>query len=112
MAKQLDCKTSITSTENKGIQGIHFDPHITIRRLSSFACKRKAGYDKISDVSCTTSKSNRSNLRMVYDTSTLIPISCSAMIVGLKLTCISSEHYTTDIVTSVSSSVCHISQFR
>jgi len=43
MAKQLDCTTSITSTQNNGINGIHFGLHTTFSRLSCLASKQKHG---------------------------------------------------------------------
>ena len=43
MAKQLDCTTSIARTQNNGIHGIHFGPHITFSRLSHLASKPKHG---------------------------------------------------------------------
>jgi len=43
MAKQLDCTTSIASTQNNGIHGIHFSRHTTFNRLNHFASKLKPG---------------------------------------------------------------------
>jgi hypothetical protein len=39
MAKQLDCTTSIASTQNNGIHGIHFSLHTTFSRFSHVASK-------------------------------------------------------------------------
>ena len=111
MAKQLDCTTSITSTQNYGIQGIHFDPHMTFGRLSHLASKRKPGLINISGVDWTTSQSDHSNRQMWYESSSLNLISGSAMLVGLNMTHISSEHYTTGIFSNVSRSLWHISHF-
>jgi len=112
MAKQLDCTTSIESTQNNGIHGIHFGPHMTFSRLSHLASIRKPGLINISGVDWTTSKSNHSIQQMPYESSSLNSISGSAMKVGLKMTYISSEHYTTGIFLNVSSSFWHISHFR
>ena len=43
MAKQLDCTTSITSTQNNGIHGILFSQHTTFNRVNHVASKRKGG---------------------------------------------------------------------
>jgi hypothetical protein len=43
MAKQLDCTTSIASTQNNGIHGIHCSLHMTFSRLRHLAWKRKHG---------------------------------------------------------------------
>jgi hypothetical protein len=64
MAKQLDCTTSIESTKNDGIHGIHFGLHTTFSRLSRLASKRKPGLINISGVDWTTLKSNHSNQQM------------------------------------------------
>ena len=112
MAKQLDWTTSITSTQNNGIDGILFSQHMTISRLSRLASKRKPGLINISGVDWTTSKSNHSNQQLPYERSSLNLILGSVMIVGLKMTHISSEHYTTGIISNVSRSFWHISHFR
>jgi len=49
---------------------------------------------------------------MPYESCSLNLISCLAMIVGLKMTHISSEHYSIGIFSNVSSSFWHISHFR
>jgi len=49
---------------------------------------------------------------MLNQSSSLDSISGSAMIVGLKIICTSSEHYTAGIFSNVYSSFWHISQFR
>jgi hypothetical protein len=43
LAKQLDCTTSIASTQNNGINGSHFGPDMTFSRLSCLANKHKPG---------------------------------------------------------------------
>jgi hypothetical protein len=50
MAKQLDSTTSIESTQNDGILGIHFGPHMTFSKLSSLASKQKPELINISGV--------------------------------------------------------------
>jgi len=112
MAKQLDCKTSIESTQNDGTHGIYFGLHTTFSRLSCLASKRKPGLINISDVDWTTTKSNNSNHQMPFESSSLNSISGSAMIVGLKMTHTSSEHYTTGIFSNESSAFWHISHSR
>jgi hypothetical protein len=97
MAKQLDCTTSIESTEKNGIDRIHFGPHTTFTRLSRAASRGKPGLINISGVDGPTSKSNHFIQQMPYESSSLNAISGSAMIVGLKMTHICSEHYTTGI---------------
>ena len=112
MATQLDCTTSIATTQNNGIHGIQFGPHMTFSRVSHLANKQKPGLINISGVDWTTSKSNHSNQQMPYESIFLNSISGSAMMVGLKMTPISSEHYTTGIFSNVSHSFWHISHFR
>ena len=112
MAKQLDCKTSIESTQNDGIHGIHFGLHTTFSRLRRSASKRKPGLINISGMDWTTSESNYSIRQMPFERSSLNSILGSVMTVGLKITHISSEHYTTGIFSNVSSSFRHISHFR
>jgi hypothetical protein len=46
MAKQLDSTTSITSTQNNGIHGIHFHQHMTFKWRNHFS--RKQNYRSIS----------------------------------------------------------------
>jgi len=112
MAKQQDCTTSIMSTQNNGIHGIHVGPHTTFSRLSRFACKQTPGLINISGVDWTTTKSNHSNQQVPYESSSQNWISGSARIVGFKAIHISSEHYTAGIFSNVSSSFWHISHFR
>jgi len=81
MAKQLDCTTSIASTQNHGIHGIHFGPHITFSRLSCLGSKQKPALINISGMDWTTSKSNHSNPQMPYESSSVDSIPGSAMIV-------------------------------
>jgi len=97
MAKQLDYTTSIESTQNNGIHGIHFSSRTTFSRLSCLASKQKPGLINISSVDWTTSQLNHSNQQMLYEYSAQNSISGSAMIVGLKMTHPSSEQYTTCI---------------
>jgi len=42
-AKQLEYATSIASTQNNGIHGIHFSQHMTFNRLNHLAAKWKCG---------------------------------------------------------------------
>ena len=112
MAKQLDCITSIARTQNNGIQGINFGLHTTFRRLSRLANIRKHVLINISVVDWTTTKLDHSNQQMPYESCSLNWISGSAMIVGLKMTHISSEHYSTGIFSNVTSSFWHIDPFR
>ena len=111
MAKQLDCTTSIESSQNNGVHGIHFGPHMSFSRLNYLASKQNHESINISAVDWTTWKSNPSNLQMPCENSSLNSISGSAMIVGLKMTHISLEHYTTGIFSNVSSSSYHILLF-
>jgi len=104
IAKQLDCTTGIASTQDNGIHGIHFGPHTTFSRLNHSASTQKSGNINISGVDCSTSKSNTSNLQMPIINSSLKLILGLAVIVGLKMTHISLEHYTTGIFSNVSSS--------
>ena len=71
MAKQLDCTTSIESTQNNGIHGTHFGPHTTFSRLSRLASKRKPGLINISGVDWTTLKLNHSIQQITFETSSL-----------------------------------------
>ena len=112
MAMQLDCTTSIERTENNGIHGIDFGPHTTFSRLNRQASKRKHGGINISGVDWTSTKLNQSNQQTPSESSSLNSISCLALIVGLKMTHISSEHHSTGIFSNVSSSSKHISHFR
>jgi len=112
MAKQLDCTTNIASTQNNGIHGILFGPHMTFSWLCRLDSKRKPGLVNISGVDWTPSKWNHSNQQMPYERSSLNWISGSAMIVGLKMSHISSAHYTTGMYSNVSRSFWHISHFR
>jgi len=112
MAKQLDCTASITSTQNNGIHGIHFGPDITFSSFSRLANKQKLGWINISGMDWTTSKSIHSNHQMRYERSTPNSISGSPMIVILKMTHISSDHYTTEIFSNLSRSIWHRSHFR
>jgi len=63
-------------------------------------------------VDWTTPKWNPSNQQMPCESSSLNSISGFAMILGLQMTLISSEHYTTGIFSHVSSSSYHICLFR
>jgi hypothetical protein len=112
MAKQLDCTTSIARTQNNGIHGILFSQHTTFNRLNHLANKQKHGSISIGGVDWTTSKSNHFNLQMLYKISALKLIFGSAMMVGLKIIRISSEHYTTGIFSNVFSSFWNISHLR
>jgi len=112
MANQLDCTTSIASTQNNGIHGIHFGPQTTSSRLSRLASKRKPWLFNISGVDWTTTTSNHPNQQVPYESSSQNSISGSAMIVRLKMIHIFLEHYTTGIFSNVSSSFWHISHFR
>jgi len=85
---------------------------MTFSRLSRLASKPKPGLSDISGMERTTSKLNHSILLMPYESSSLNLISGSAMTVGLQMSHISSEHYTTEIFSNVSGSCWHISHFR
>jgi len=111
MAKQLDCTISIASTQNNGIYGSHFGHHTTFSRLSHLASKWKPGQINISGVDWRISKSNHSNQQMPCESSSLNWMLGFAMIVGLKITHTSFEHYTTGIFSNVSSSCWHMSHF-
>jgi len=76
------------------------------------ATKRKPGLINISGVDWTTTESNHSNQQMPCESCSLNSTSGSAMIVGSKMTHISSEHYSTGISSNVYSSCWHISHFR
>jgi hypothetical protein len=106
IAKQLDCATSIASTQNNGIHGILFSQHTTFNRLNHLVSKRQHGLINIWGVDWITSKSNHSNQQMPCKNSSLNAISGFAMIVGLWIIHISSEHYTTGIFSNVSSVFC------
>jgi len=96
-ATQLDCTTSIKSTQNNGIHDIFFSQHMTFNRLDYLVNKQKFGSYSTWGVHLTTSKWNLSNLQMLYKSSSLKWIFGSAMMVGLKTIRISSEQYTTGI---------------
>jgi hypothetical protein len=112
MPKQLDCTIRIESTENNEIYGIHFDPHMTFSRLSRLAIKGKPGLIDISGLAWTALKANHYVQQMTYKSSSLNSISGLAMILELKITPISLEHYTSRIFSNVSNSFWHISHFR
>jgi len=95
MGKHLDCTTGIKSTQNNGIHGIHFSPHATFSMINHLASQWKHGYINIPGIDWTTSKSNHSNWMMPCESYSLNLISGLAMIVGLMMTHISSEQYTT-----------------
>jgi hypothetical protein len=97
MAKQLDCKASIASTQNNGMHGIHSSQHTTFNRLDHFSSKRNRGSISGRGMDWTTSKSNHFNLQMPCKNTCLNSILSFAMIVGLKIIRISSEHSTTGI---------------
>ena len=50
MAKQLDCTTSIESTQKNIIHDIHFSPDTTVTRLNGSVSKQKHGYINVSGV--------------------------------------------------------------
>jgi len=112
LAKQLDCTTCIASTQNNGIHGILFGTLTTFSRLSRLAYQRKPASVNMSSGDWTTTKSNDCNRQMPYEGCSRNSISGSAMIVGLKMTHISSEHHSTGIFLNGSSCFCHISYFR
>jgi hypothetical protein len=66
----------------------------------------------ITGVDWTTSQLNHSIQQMRYESSSLNLISGVAMTVGLKMTHISSEHYTVGTFSTVSNSFWHISHCR
>jgi len=108
MAKQLDCTLSIASTQNNGIHGIYFGPHMTFSRLSHLASKWKPGLINISGVDWKTSKLNHSNQQVHNKSSSQNWISDSTMIVQLMMTHISSEYYTTGIFSNEFTSWAHL----
>jgi hypothetical protein len=112
ISKQLNSTTTIASTPNNGIHCIHFSLRTTSSRLHHLASQHQPGLINISDVDWTTSKSIHSNQQMPYISSSQNSILGFAMIVGLKMTHISSDYYTTGIFPNVSSSCWHISHCR
>ena len=112
MAKQLDCTTSIASTQNNGIHGIHFSQHTTVNRRNHLASKQKRESISIWAMDWTTAKSNHFNLQMHCESSSQNSIWGSAMIVGLKIIRLSPAHYITGMISNVSSYFEHISDFR
>jgi hypothetical protein len=109
MATQLYCTTSIASTWNNAIHGILFSQHMTFSKLSCLTSKRKPKLINISGVDWPTSKLNHSNQQMCYKSCSLKSILGFAMMIGLKMTDISSEYYTTAIFSYVSHSFCQMS---
>jgi len=112
MTKQLDCTTSITRTQNNAIHGTDCRPHATFSRLSLLASKKNNGPITIPDVDLSTAKLNVSKQQMACEKYALNSISCSAMIFGLNTTHISSERYTTGMLSNAFSSFLHISHLR
>jgi len=112
MAKQLDCTTSIASTQNNGFHDFHFSQQTTFNRHNHSASKWKRESSSIWGVDWTTSKSSHFNLQMLCKSASQNSISGSAMIVALKINRLFSEHYNTGIFLNVSSSFRHISHSR
>jgi len=83
-----------------------------IQQAQSFSQQTKTSIHQHLGVDWTTSKSNHFSLQMLWESSSQNSISGLAMIVGLKIIQISSEHYTTGIFPNVSSAIWHISRFR
>jgi hypothetical protein len=104
MAKQVDSTTSIASTQNHGIHGIHFSQHTTFNKLSYLASKPVHGLSKIWCMDWTAWKSSNVNQQMLSPSVSLKLISVSGMIVGLQIIRLSSEYYTTGIFWNVFSS--------
>jgi len=71
LAKELDCTTSIASTQNNGIHGIQFSQHTTFNRLNCLASNQKHESITIWGVDWTTSKSNHFNLQILCTSSPL-----------------------------------------
>ena len=103
MAQQLDYTTSIASTLNYAIHGIHFGPHTTFSRHNHFTSKQIRRLNNIGGVDWTTGKSHHSIQRMPCKGSSHNSNLSLAMIVGLKMTHISLEHCITEIFSNVSS---------
>jgi len=112
MAKQLDCTTSIASTQNNVFHGLHFSQYTTFNRLHHIASRRTGGSISIWGVAWTTSKWNHFNRQMLCESCRLKMISGLAMMVGLKMIRLSSEHHSAGIYWNVSSCICRIAHFR
>lgn len=105
IAIQLDCPTSITSSQNNGIHCIQFSQYITFNMLNHFASTGKCEKINIWGLDWIASKWSYCNQQMPCDSISLNLISCWAMIVGLNIIHISSENYTTGIYSDIYSSV-------
>jgi len=62
LMKQLDCTTSIASTQNNGIHRIYFSLHTSFNRSNYLASKWNCGLISIRGVDWATSQSNHFNL--------------------------------------------------
>jgi len=105
MVKQLDSTTNIESTDNSGIHGIYFAPHMTFSRFKCLASIYKHGLMNIFFVDLTTAKLNHCNQQVPWSSTTQKMISGFAIIVGLKMILTSSVHYFAEIFSNVSSRV-------
>lgn len=112
MAQQLDCTTCIASTQNSEIHGIDFGQHSTFNKVDYWARKCKCGYINIWGLDWITSDSHDSSNQRPCEIPTLSSISGSAMIVWLKISHISSQHYSTGIFSNVYSSIGDITHFK
>jgi len=101
MAKQPECTTTITSTQNNGIHRIQFGQHTIFNWLNHLASKQKCGQINIWGSDCSTSKMTHSYQQKPCESSSLKSISSSAIIFGLNIIHISSGHYTTGIFSNV-----------
>jgi len=111
MAKQLGVTTSIVSTQNNVIHGIHFGQHPTFNRLNHIGSNPNSGYINIQGMGWTTSQSNHPNQQISWESSSLNSISGLEIIVGFNIIHISLEHYTTGIFSTVHSGFWDISDF-
>jgi len=112
MAKQLDCTTSITSTQNNGIHGFHFGQNMTFHRLNHLGSNRQLGKVDNWGGCWSTSKSNHSNQQMPCEYSSVNSPLNSALIVALKTILTSSQHVTAGIISNVHCSLWHVAHFR
>jgi len=112
IAKQLDCTTIIPSTQNNGIHRIYCGQHTTLNSCNHLAVKWKCELIIIWGMDWTTSKSYHANEWMLWRSCSLNLISGLAMIVGLEIIHMSSEHCTTGILPNIYSSRRQISRFR
>jgi len=112
IAKQLDCTTSIASSLNNEIHGVHFAQHMTFNRPNHVSSIQICGWINIWVVDWTSFIWNDFNQHMLYKCSSLDSILGSPMFVGSMIICTSSEHYTCWMPLDEYCSFVHISHFR